>query len=307
LFFSLAIIAVERWHTGVPIWGLLLALLIPIIYILPGGFVYAMTGQPISINLLAQIIPGVLLPGSAFSNMVFKSYAIQTQWEAMNFIQDLKLGHYIKLPPRATFTAQAVATVLSALVQVGIKQWMFSNVPGICEPGQPESLTCPHNQVFFTASIIWGLIGPQRQFGSSSIYHPELYAMIFGALIPFPFWLWQRRFPKTRLKYISMPVVINGVSQIPPATGINYSSWFLVAFIFQYLVRRYRFAWWSKFNYVLSAALDSGTVISVLFIFFALQFPKNDSLAPKWWGNQVWMQTDDFMHVPLKQSPPGGF
>ena len=55
-----------------------------------------------------------------------------------------------------------------------------------------------------------------------------------------------------------MPIVLNGVSQIPPATGINYSSWFIVAFAFQYIVRRQRFAWWSKFNYVTSAAIDSG-------------------------------------------------
>lgn len=45
LFFSLAIVAMEVWHTAVPVWALLLAVLIPIIYILPGGFIYAMTGQ----------------------------------------------------------------------------------------------------------------------------------------------------------------------------------------------------------------------------------------------------------------------
>jgi hypothetical protein len=48
------------------------------------------------------------------------------------------------------------------------------------------------------------------------------------------------------------------VSYIPPATGINYSSWFAVGFVFQYLIRRRNFAWWSKFNYITSAAMDSG-------------------------------------------------
>lgn len=103
-----------------------------------------------------------------------------------------------------------------------------------------------------------GLIGPSRQFGSHTLYHPQLYAIIVGALLPIPFWLWQRRYPNSWIRFVSTPVVLNGVSSIPPATGINYSSWFVVGFVFQYLVRKRNFAWWSKFNYVTSAALDSG-------------------------------------------------
>jgi OPT oligopeptide transporter protein len=90
------------------------------------------------------------------------------------------------------------------------------------------------------------------------MYHPHLYAIIIGAILPVPFWLWRRRYPNSWVKWVSTPVVLNGVSWIPPATGINYSSWFMVGFMFQYIVRKRNFAWWSKFNYVLSSALDSG-------------------------------------------------
>jgi len=78
-----------------------------------------------------------------------------------------------------------------------------------------------------------GLIGPTRQFGSGSLYHGHLWALLVGAFLPLPFWWWQRRFPDTRLKYINIPVFLNGVMYIPPATGINYTSWFLVGFIFR--------------------------------------------------------------------------
>ncbi len=120
-------------------------------------------------------------------------------------------------------------------------------------------------------TFLRGLIGPSRQFGSGSIYHPHLYAIAIGAVLPVPFWLWQRRYPESWVKYVSTPVILNGVGAIPPATGINYSSWFLVGFIFQYLIRKRNFAWWSKFNYVTSAALDSGTVVALMLIFFTLQ------------------------------------
>ena len=120
-------------------------------------------------------------------------------------------------------------------------------------------------------TICRGLIGPARQFGTGSIYHPHLYAIIAGVFIPMPAYFWHRRYPNSWARYVSTPVVLAGLSAIPPATGINYSSWFLVGFIFQYLIRKKNFAWWSKFNYVLSSSMDCGTVISIMGIFFTLQ------------------------------------
>lgn len=51
-FFALAILAQEVWHTGVPVWALLISIALPVIYILPSGFIYAMTGQGVSSFLL---------------------------------------------------------------------------------------------------------------------------------------------------------------------------------------------------------------------------------------------------------------
>ncbi|EIW80549.1 oligopeptide transporter [Coniophora puteana RWD-64-598 SS2] len=304
-FFLLMVVVVEVWHTSVPVWALLLSVLLPIIYVLPSGFIFAMTGQGITLNLQAQVIPGVLLSGDPLANMIFKAYSVQTLSEASSFVQDLKLGHYIKVPPRATFLVQMVGTLCASFVQVGVKEWMFANVKDICSPTQESSLTCPHNQVYFTASAIWGLMGPTRQFGPNTLYHPELYAIIVGALLPLPFWLWQRRYPNSWVKFVSTPVILNGTSYIPPAAGINYSAWFAVGFVFQYLIRKRNFAWWSKFNYITSAALDSGTVLSVIVIFFTLALP-NGGVSLNWWGNTVFSQTADFNRMALKQTPSGG-
>jgi hypothetical protein len=45
--FALAVVAVKVWDTGVPVWSLLLAVALPVVYILPNGFIYAMTGQAV--------------------------------------------------------------------------------------------------------------------------------------------------------------------------------------------------------------------------------------------------------------------
>ncbi|THG97839.1 hypothetical protein EW026_g4252 [Hermanssonia centrifuga] len=284
VFFCLMIVANEVWHTGLPVWGLILALALPSFYTLPAGFIYATSGQSI-----------------------FKGYTIQTLAEALSFVQDLKLGHYIKVPPRATFAVQLTATLFAAFIQVGVKQWMFSSIPDICQPHQSSSLTCPHNQVYYTASAIWGLIGPSRQFGIHSIYYPQVYAVIVGAFLPIPLWWWQRKRPNDWNKYLSTPIMLNAITYVPPATGINYSSWISVAFVFQYWIRRKHLAWWAKFNYVTSAALDIGTLLSLLFIFFTLQFPKGGKIQLHWWGNTIWQNTADTQGLPLLQTPVEGF
>jgi hypothetical protein len=50
---------------------------------------------------------------------------------------------------------QLAATTLTGFLQVGVKTWMFNSVPDICTANQESQPTCPHNQVFFTASAIW--------------------------------------------------------------------------------------------------------------------------------------------------------
>ena len=129
-----------------------------------------------------------------------------------------------------------------------------------CSSPHPPSgmLSSAATNMTMSLQICRGLIGPGRQFGKGALYHPHLFALIIGAFLPIPFWLWQRRYPSSWVKFISTPIILNGVAAIPPATGINYSSWFAVGFIFQYVVRKRNFAWWSKFNYITSAALDSG-------------------------------------------------
>lgn len=108
---------------------------------------------------------------------------------------------------------------------------------------------------------------------------------------------------------ISLPVIFAGTGWIPPATAGNYVPWTLVGFIFQYVIRRRAFSWWTKYNYVLSAALDLGYAISAMFIFFVLQYPRNGTIGAnsihKWWGNTVYTHTDDYNSVPHIDLAPG--
>jgi hypothetical protein len=59
--------------------------------------------------------------------------------------------------------------------------------------------------------------------------------MIAGVLLPIPIWWYGRKYPKSVLRQTNLLVMLNGVLSIPPATGVNYASYFFVGFIFREL------------------------------------------------------------------------
>lgn len=59
-----------------------------------------------------------------------------------------------------------------------------------------------------------------------------------------------------------------------------------------------------RYNYILSAALDSGVAIAVIVIFFTVQFPKG-GFNLNWWGNLVWQNTADAAGLPFITLPLG--
>jgi hypothetical protein len=81
-------------------------------------------------------------------------------------------------------------------------------------------------------------------------------------------------------------MIFAGAGGIPPASGINYISWLLVGFIFNFCIRRLHFRWWMRYNYILSAALDAGLVLSMAAIFFTLQVWTPGGINLDWWGNR---------------------
>ncbi|KAF8874424.1 hypothetical protein BD779DRAFT_256137 [Infundibulicybe gibba] len=74
-------------------------------------------------------------------------------------------------------------------------------------------------------------------------------------------------------------------------------------------MRRKHFSYWAKYNYVLSAALDAGTAVGVMLVFFCLQYPLDGTIGhrtvQRWWGNQVYKRTLDWNRTALRILRPG--
>jgi OPT family small oligopeptide transporter len=304
VMFIFGIICIEIWPTEFPVWGFVLALLIAYFYIIPIGMIQAITNQQVGLNVITELIVGYAIPGRPLAMMMFKTWGYITMFQALQFASDFKLGHYMKIPPRTMFACQVVASVISGTVQLGVQAWMFTNISDMCSPTQKDGFICPNTEVFGTASIIWGVIGPQRQFSSGQVYYHLVWFFLLGAICPVIAWLVQKRWPNSWVRYVNFPVIFSGTGYIPPASAVNYVTWGIVGFIFQYLIRRRNFSWWTKYNYVLSAALDTGLACSIILIFFCLQYPQNGAIGANnvltWWGNTVFLKTADGLATPLR-------
>ncbi|PBK68978.1 OPT oligopeptide transporter [Armillaria solidipes] len=297
-------VAIEIFPTQLPIWAALIAILFSAVTALPLAMIHAVSNMSITFNVMCELIAGYMLPGKAVANVIFKSVGVTGAAQAATFSGDLKLGHYMKIPPRTMFSIQVVSVIIAAFVSVGTQNWMFANIEDLCSSTQKDGFVCPSSNTFATASFIWGGIGPSRVFSPGTSYNSLLWFFLLGALLPIPCYYLARRFPRSSWRYVNIPVFFAGSLAIPPASGMNYASWALIGFIFNFYIRRRYFRWWMRYNYVLSAALDAGTAVAIVLLFLCLQLPKG-GIELKWWGNTVWQHTADNLGTPLKSLDPG--
>ncbi|CAL5198574.1 unnamed protein product [Lathyrus oleraceus] len=296
---ALSIIMSLVWKVDVqlPWWGMLLAFALASVVTLPIGVIQATTNQQLGYDIIAQFMIGYVLPGTPIANLLFKIYGRITTAHALSFLSDIKLGHYMKIPPRCMYIAQLVGTLVAEVMNVSVAWWMLDSIKDICmddNAHRDSPWTCPKYRVTFDASVIWGLIGPRRLFGPGGLYRNLIWLFLIGAVLPVPVWVFSKIYPdKKWIAMINVPIIFNGFAGMPPATPTNIATWLLTGMFFNFFVFRFHKRWWQKYNYVLSVALDAGTALMAVLIFFALQ---NAGHSLRWWGTEL-------DHCPLATCP----
>ncbi|KAL8698606.1 MAG: hypothetical protein Q9201_006475 [Fulgogasparrea decipioides] len=302
---AIGVFVVEYYPVHLPWYGLILALSITATLYIPVAIVMALTNQHSSLYLICQIICGTVFPGRPVANMVFTTYCYISSAQGVKFSSDLKLGHYMKIPPRLLFQVQMLATLVSSFTQIGVLNWMFANIPSLCQPDAINGFSCPLARVHFNGSILWGVVGPRRFFGAGALYRSLIWFFLVGAVAPIViFLIGRRRRANSIWRKINLPVLFGSLSWIPPATGLNFSVWAVVCFVFNSVLRKRKHEWWGKYTMTLSAALDSGLAIGVVVIFFGAIFP-GWMEGFKWWGTEVYKQGCDWHACPYRTLKPG--
>ncbi|KAI8677440.1 hypothetical protein LRP88_09531 [Fusarium phalaenopsidis] len=284
LAFVMACVSVTVWPTDMPVWGIFLALIFTAILQIPLGILTAITNIQISTAFLAMVIGGYVLEGRAIPNMIFKMFSFMSTHQSVNFLSDLKLAHYAKIPPRWAFAAQVWATVLAGFVALGVNHWVLRNVEDVCSERQKDRFTCPHTHSFFMSTVMWGCIGPRRLFGPGAPYAAITYLMPVGLIFPIFVYYLGKRWPRSFWNNVNSPIFLAGPLGWAPFNWSYIQGGVLLAFVFNYYIKRRYTEWWEKYAYVLTSSFSAAIGISGLVMYFALQHP---GVVLDWWGNRV--------------------
>ncbi|KAK1416045.1 hypothetical protein QVD17_31833 [Tagetes erecta] len=297
LLIGLALTIFMKDQIQMPFWGLLFAAVMAFCFTLPISIITATTNQTPGLNIITEYAMGLIYPGKPIANVCFKTYGYMSMTQAISFLSDFKLGHYMKIPPRSMFFVQFLGTIIAGTVNLSVAWYMLNNIDQICHP-DPESnspWTCPNDRVFFDASVIWGLVGPRRIFGPLGNYGALNWFFLGGFVGPILVWLCHKSFPNVSwIPLINLPVLLGATAYMPPAAAVNYNSWVLVGTIFNFFVFRYRKMWWKRYNYILSAALDAGVAFMAVLLYFSTGIQDR---SVHWWG------TDNPQHCDLAECP----
>ena len=206
------------------------------------------------------------------------------------------------------YRGQLISVVITSFVAFGAVQFVDNNIEGICTPDQPAKFTCANgSQVYYSASVVWGAIGPKRIF--DQVYPAMKWAFLLGFLLALVWcaiknfgpaareWIRERASPTVYkplnvllfkplswLKNVHPSLLFNGAINWAPKNLTYFTVGLYLSFGFMYYLRRFKTAWFEKYTYVLSAAFTGGVAFSAIILFFAVQYHPKDL---SWWGNNI--------------------
>ncbi|KAF8801508.1 oligopeptide transporter [Phlegmacium glaucopus] len=267
---AMALATTYAAKSGLPWWGLFVALLFSWMFIPIIGTLNATVGYAPSIENMVQMLGGALIPGKPVANMYFTMYGYNPVVQSLVLLRDLKLGQYTKLPPRVTFSVQIIGTVIGGLLNFVIMKTVISSQRPVLLSVQGTNVWSGQQvQSYNSAAIAWGALG-KPLYATGTRYGFVPYMLLVGLLFPIPFWLLHKKYPKIGFNFVFTPVLVAELGIL--SVGINSSLFtsFVLAIYSQYYLRKYHATWFRKYNFLLSAALDGGTSIMIFVYTFAV-------------------------------------
>jgi hypothetical protein len=284
------IIVTQTTPFRMPIWATLLSILIGILGSFINGFLRAISGARISNHLLSEIVIGHIAPGNTILMATFASLCRNIQIQSVELLGDLKLGHYLHIPPIAMITSQVYGVLIGVICNTSTAFYVidYMKEPKIFEA--QEWLATMYD-AFVNNAGIWGAIGPRRFFGPdtpySSLYYGEpnlITGFIIGVFIPIVPWMlnkwkphhfWHLLNPALLFSSLGIPF-INDLDPGRIQSGIVYQ--FITAFVFQYYIFRNHNQWFNKYLYIMAAALSFGAGMCLVCIIAVLSLRPSAAL-----------------------------
>ncbi|KAF9225684.1 OPT superfamily oligopeptide transporter [Gyrodon lividus] len=284
LSFVAGLVAVLKGQTTLPWYSFVVALLFGSFVTPFSQLLFARMGSGIATNQLMKMVAGAIAPGRPVANL----YVHGIIGQSIGFAGDLKIGQYLKIPPRVMFLTQVWGTVLGAIINYFV---MVSVVDA-----QRDILILPHGtnvwsgqvvQTLNSAAVTWSLA--KELYGPGGRYFIVPLCLFIGMGTTFVQWLISRRWPyigPVKVDQVILPIIYMYSAWMSSGLSSVITSCVIVGVVSQFWLRRYHPGWFRKYNYLLGGALDGGAQVMIFILSFSVFGASGTSKPfPHWAGN----------------------
>ncbi|KAL2196920.1 peptide transporter [Corynascus similis CBS 632.67] len=292
LSFVLGLIVVTTQNITMPAWAYVISLLLGMFIAPFSTILFSRYGNGIATNNLSKMLAGLILPERPIGNMYFAAWSHNVISNCVTLSGDLKMGEYLKIPPRVMFLTQVYGTILGGFINyavmisiVGENRDLLANTDG------NSSWSGATMQSYNTNATAWALAKYLYATGATYSMVPIGLAIGFGAVIVhriFAYFV-----PKIRsfsIYDINMPQFIQYAGYIPynaSQTCVLFSQ-LIAGFYVQFWLRNYRPRIFKDYSYLITGAFDGAALFALFILSFAVFGAGGRTVPfPKWWGNNV--------------------
>jgi len=297
--FVLGLVVVIKENITLSAWAYVVALLLGIIIAPLSTILYSRFGNGIATNNLSKMLAGLIVPERPVGNMYFAAWSHNVIANTVNLCNDLKMGEYLKIPPRVMFLTQVYGTVIGGFLNYAVMISIVKNNREVLTDSNGNAAWSGATmQGYNTNATTWALA--RYLYMGSGPYWLVPVGIGIGAAIVAAHRIFVYFVPRIRTfatTELNMPQLIQYAGYIPynqSQTCVIFSS-LGAGFFVQWYLRNRRPRIFRDYSYLVTGALD-GASLTVLFILsFALLGAGGPPISmPGWWGNYIGINPDGY-------------
>ncbi|KAJ7153089.1 OPT oligopeptide transporter [Mycena crocata] len=292
------ILIVIRGHVYMPLFALFVGLAMGAAATLPLSLVYAISGYPVDMGYTNELVYGYMLqsPGASrhpLGQLTYRLISGNVWYVTRHLIEEQKIGHYMHVPPTDVMICQLLGSSLGLGVNYATMLWVLATridylreiqVDPNNQWASPLPYTGQDLKLYNNAGIQYSLVGPRMLFGDTR-YKPLLYGFAVGAVAPLIMWLLHRRFKKPQFNLWNTTILFANMSRYRGKITTGSLTQFILGFIWNFWLFRYRYTVWKMWAYITGAAIDTGFSLNLMVIWISVGAA--GITMPAWWGNNA--------------------
>ncbi|TFK71695.1 oligopeptide transporter [Pluteus cervinus] len=288
LAFFAGLIVVLKGQTTLPWWSFIVALFLGAFVTPFSTLLFARMGNGVATNQLMKMVAGAINPGRPVANLYFSMWSHDVVATSVNLASDLKMGQYLKIPPRVMFLTQVWGTILGAIINYIV---MISVVDSqreiLLSPTGTNIWSGQEPQSLNSAAVTWSLA--KELYGFNGPYWIVPLSLIIGMVPTFFQWLLWKKWPKIgsiAVESILLPIIYQYSAWMSAGVNSPVTSSVIVGLVSQFWLRKRHPRWYKKYNYILGGALDGGAQVMIFILSFAVFGAAGPAKPfPSWAGN----------------------